>query len=61
MLLSKFKLTLHKLGLHNKNFSMSTSNDTFQEYQAFVLPKNTKVTQEIISELDNMLSFTPPQ
>ncbi|MEO9850328.1 MAG: hypothetical protein ABJH72_24595 [Reichenbachiella sp.] len=40
---------------------MSTSNDTFQDHQAFVLPKNTKVTQEMVSELDNMLSFTPPQ
>ncbi|MEO9966937.1 MAG: hypothetical protein ABJF11_14160 [Reichenbachiella sp.] len=40
---------------------MSTPNDNSQGNQAFVLPKNTKVTEEIISELDNMLSFTPPR
>jgi hypothetical protein len=40
---------------------MSDINEQLKGHSVILLPKNTKVTQKMVLELDNVLSFAPPE
>ena len=40
---------------------MEDFNKMFEEHRIFLLPKHTKLTTKIITDLDNLLQFAPPE